>query len=225
MSTKDKIIEEALSLFSVYGYSGTSVKNIADAVGIKDASLYNHFKSKQEILNAIVCEIKEHVEEISRQLYLPMTFKSASEVDIFYSTVGKEKLKELAKKMVTLYLTDPFIPKFWRLCHIEQYQNKTIYQMFRSVFMDSAIEYETVIIKNLMDMGIFREGNPKAAAISFYSPVFMLLTRYSSMTDNIEEALDLLDMQVDEFVRLYEVDEKNENPDNSIEDNKEVDNA
>ncbi|MDD6073735.1 MAG: helix-turn-helix domain containing protein [Clostridium sp.] len=30
---------------------GTSVKNIADAVGIKDATLYNHFKSKQEFFD------------------------------------------------------------------------------------------------------------------------------------------------------------------------------
>ena len=47
MTTKEKITEAALTLFAEKGYKGTSVKNIADAVGIKDASLYNHFKSKQ----------------------------------------------------------------------------------------------------------------------------------------------------------------------------------
>ena len=54
MTTKEKIIDESLSLFSIKGYKGTSVKNIADAVGIKDASLYKHFKSKQEILDTLV---------------------------------------------------------------------------------------------------------------------------------------------------------------------------
>ena len=52
MTTKEKITKEALTLFAEKGYKGTSVKNIADAVGIKDASLYNHFKSKQEIFDA-----------------------------------------------------------------------------------------------------------------------------------------------------------------------------
>ena len=49
MTTKERITEEALTLFSTNGYQGTSVKSIADAVGIRDASLYKHFKSKQEI--------------------------------------------------------------------------------------------------------------------------------------------------------------------------------
>lgn len=50
MTTKEKITEEALTLFAEKGYKGTSVKNIADAVGIKDASLYNHFKSVSDFL-------------------------------------------------------------------------------------------------------------------------------------------------------------------------------
>lgn len=43
MTTKDRITEEALTLFAEKGYKGTSVKNIADAVGIKDA-VYAYFR-------------------------------------------------------------------------------------------------------------------------------------------------------------------------------------
>ena len=46
MKTRERIIEEALNLFSRKGYQGTSVKNIAEAVGIRDSSLYKHFRSK-----------------------------------------------------------------------------------------------------------------------------------------------------------------------------------
>ena len=48
MKTKDRITEAALSLFAENGFNGTSVKQIADAVGIRDASLYKHYKSKRE---------------------------------------------------------------------------------------------------------------------------------------------------------------------------------
>ena len=51
MKTKDRITEAALSLFAENGFNGTSVKQIADAVGIRDASLYKHYKSKQGIGN------------------------------------------------------------------------------------------------------------------------------------------------------------------------------
>lgn len=47
------IIEAALDRFSAIGYEGTSMREIARSVGVKPASLYNHFTSKEEILWAI----------------------------------------------------------------------------------------------------------------------------------------------------------------------------
>ena len=52
--TKREIIEKALELFSECGYDAVSVGEIAAAVGIKAPSLYNHYKSKQAIFDAIV---------------------------------------------------------------------------------------------------------------------------------------------------------------------------
>ena len=52
MTTKQKILNEALTLFSEKGYSAVYVSDIADAVGIKAPSLYKHYKSKQEIFDS-----------------------------------------------------------------------------------------------------------------------------------------------------------------------------
>ena len=71
MTTKERIIEEALTLFAEKGYQGTSVKNIADAVGIKDSSLYKHYKSEQEIFDTIVQEMSLRMERISLDFGLP----------------------------------------------------------------------------------------------------------------------------------------------------------
>ncbi len=43
-------------MFSVKGYDAVSIRQIASAVGIKESSIYNHFKSKQDILNKIIDE-------------------------------------------------------------------------------------------------------------------------------------------------------------------------
>lgn len=40
----------ALEMFATRGYDGTSIRDIASAVGIKGASMYHHFSSKEEIL-------------------------------------------------------------------------------------------------------------------------------------------------------------------------------
>ena len=53
-STKQKILDAALELFSTQGFEATSIAQIAEAVGIRKASLYSHFASKQAILDAIV---------------------------------------------------------------------------------------------------------------------------------------------------------------------------
>ena len=50
MSTKEKILDAALTLFAENGYDGTSVEQIASIVGIKAPSLYKHYKGKEDIL-------------------------------------------------------------------------------------------------------------------------------------------------------------------------------
>ena len=53
-NTREIILEEALNLFSVKGYQSVTVKEIAQAVGIKDSSLYKHFDSKQAIYDTLL---------------------------------------------------------------------------------------------------------------------------------------------------------------------------
>lgn len=53
-STQDSILNAAREFFARDGYNGTSMRKLAQAVGIKPASLYNHFPSKEDILWGIV---------------------------------------------------------------------------------------------------------------------------------------------------------------------------
>jgi AcrR family transcriptional regulator len=69
MDTKDKILQESLKLFSSKGYSGTSMNEIAETVGIKKPSLYFHFKSKTEIFRILFDEVvKNHLAEVKKIL-------------------------------------------------------------------------------------------------------------------------------------------------------------
>lgn len=53
-SRREHIISAAAILFRKKGFAATSMQEIADAVGIKAASLYNHISSKQEILSTLL---------------------------------------------------------------------------------------------------------------------------------------------------------------------------
>lgn len=60
-NTKDNIINSAIELFSVKGFTETSARDIAGMVGIKESSIYNHFASKSDILNQIIAEYEDFV--------------------------------------------------------------------------------------------------------------------------------------------------------------------
>lgn len=56
---KDEIIKTSAILFKEKGFSAVTMRDIAKAMGIKAASLYNHISSKQEILSDIIISLAE----------------------------------------------------------------------------------------------------------------------------------------------------------------------
>jgi AcrR family transcriptional regulator len=54
-----EIIEHATRLFAERGFAGTSVQDIADAMGMSRPTLYYYFKSKDELLASLVTEVTE----------------------------------------------------------------------------------------------------------------------------------------------------------------------
>lgn len=65
---KSEIINIAAKLFQEKGYSAVTMRDIAQAMDIKAASLYNHIKSKQEILVLIIIEIAEEFTQVMNEI-------------------------------------------------------------------------------------------------------------------------------------------------------------
>lgn len=65
---KTEIISVSAQLFQEKGYSAVTMRDIAQAMNIKAASLYNHIKSKQEILVLIVIEIAEEFTNVMNEI-------------------------------------------------------------------------------------------------------------------------------------------------------------
>ncbi|RKL66171.1 hypothetical protein CR203_16575 [Salipaludibacillus neizhouensis] len=65
MKTSEEILHAALKTFADKGYEGTSLSTVASEVGIKKPSIYNHFKSKEDLFLAVVQFVyKEYLKEI-----------------------------------------------------------------------------------------------------------------------------------------------------------------
>ena len=57
ISRKEVIIQKAATLFKEKGFKAASMRELADIVGVEAASLYNHIKSKNELLNIICFDV------------------------------------------------------------------------------------------------------------------------------------------------------------------------
>lgn len=67
-----EILDAAGELFTTQGYANTSTRAVADAVGIRQASLYHHFAAKDDILDALLAEtIAPPLELVDKLLPLP----------------------------------------------------------------------------------------------------------------------------------------------------------
>lgn len=53
-TARDEILDAAAELFTTHGYATTSTRSIAEAVGIRQSSLYHHFRTKDDILDALL---------------------------------------------------------------------------------------------------------------------------------------------------------------------------
>lgn len=63
-----EILDAAAELFTTYGYGSTSTRAIAEAVGIRQASLYHHFAAKDDILDALLGETIAGAAELATHL-------------------------------------------------------------------------------------------------------------------------------------------------------------
>ena len=62
---RQRILEQAQHLFSLHGYHGASIRGIAQACGLSNASLYYHFGNKQNLYFEV---LKEYIAEVAQQL-------------------------------------------------------------------------------------------------------------------------------------------------------------
>src|SRR6185369_7630342 len=62
-SKKDLILQKAAAMFREKGFAATSMRDLAESVGIEAASLYNHIRSKNEILEAICFNVANRFTE------------------------------------------------------------------------------------------------------------------------------------------------------------------
>jgi AcrR family transcriptional regulator len=114
-SKKDLILQKAAMMFLEKGFSATSMRDLAETVGIEAASLYNHIQSKSEILQEIIFHIANdcniHLEgmENSRQSAL----QKIDSIIRFHVQMMLHRCEEYhVMTEEWMHLTEPYLTNF-----------------------------------------------------------------------------------------------------------------
>ena len=201
MTTKEKILYEALEMFSYKGYDSVSIRDISKAVEIKESSIYYHFKSKQEILETIINETLKRYVNVLNNLKIPSV--GIDNVSDFYDKQSEDEFLDICCNIFLFYLNDEYISKLRRLLTIEQYNNIKIGQIFVEFFIERVIERQREVLQEFIDSERFIDGDAYTMALQFYSPVFLLLYKYDKIENGEEKALKELKLHAKQFNAIY----------------------
>ena len=195
-NTKQEILDVALELFSVKGFEATSLSTIADAVGIRKASLYSHFENKQAILDALV-------EEVLSQYNTKSMFARANWEDGAFRKekrgLSLEDITNLVKEQIRFILHDPYISKARKMLAIEQFQNSELAKLQTKQNYTDVMQYFTGLMGFLMGQGVLAEDDPQIMAAQFSLPISVWI----NLCDREPEVMELMEKHIRQFFKVY----------------------
>src|SRR6201991_524398 len=62
--TRKRLIEVAVELFTLHSFAGTSLQMIADELGFTKAAIYHHFRTREQLLSAVLEPMLDELREI-----------------------------------------------------------------------------------------------------------------------------------------------------------------
>ena len=201
MNTKEKILDEALTLFSEKGYANVFVGDIAERVGIKAPSLYKHYKNKQAIFDAIIDEMNRRFEEQAKAMQINGT-DAAKDAGI-YKSLSEDQLLKLGREFFLYYLHDDYNRKFRKMLTLEQFHDKDLGKVYSKLYVDDPLSYQGMLFGFMVTAGVLKTDNVQVMTLHFYAPIYFMLTVCDREPEREPEMLKLLDEHIKQFDRLY----------------------
>jgi AcrR family transcriptional regulator len=167
ISRKEAIKNAAARLFRKRGFKATSMRDIAEAVGIKAASIYNHIKSKQELLSELLMEIA-------------IIFTKEMRMIQQTSLDAKQKLERLIALHVRLTIehTDAIALIAGEWVHLEE-EEKLQYVQLRDEYEN---QFKSIIEQGKAE-GLFKQLDTEIILFSTLSTLRWLYSWYSRNRD------------------------------------------
>ena len=188
MSTKERILEAALEMFSKNGYEATNVRDITASLGIVKSGVYKHYTSKEEIWNTLLDKMIAYYDErFGSSEHLPPVPDSP------------EGLVTMTMQLVNFTVHDQKIIMTRKLLSIEQFRDERARMLASKHFLTGLTEMFTPIFEGMMDKGLLRKDDPAMLAFAYTAPISALIHLCDREPDKTDKAM----AQVETFSRYF----------------------
>ena len=201
MNTKQKILLESLRLFSQRGYDAVGVEQIAAAVGIKAPSLYKHYRSKQDIFDAIFEETARRYEAFTDTISVHVQ-NSEQDIKVF-EEITADDLVEKVRSLIEYSLHDEYVSMFRRMMTIEQFRSPELSELYSQRYVNQIHDYHSGLFTKMIAAGVLVEEDPGILAMMYDAPILVLLGECDRHPEKEEECMKELEAHVRLFYKTF----------------------
>ena len=186
--TRDKILAAALALFSEKGFEGTNIRELSASLGLVKSGVYKHFKSKEEIWNALLDELIAYYEaRFGSPAHLPPVPDSP------------EAFVAMTMRLAGFTIRDETVVKTRKLLTIEQFRDERARALATKYFCTALTEMFTPILSAMMDRGLLRRDDPAMLAFAYTAPISSLI----HLCDREPEKIGDVTARIEAFSRHF----------------------
>ena len=203
--TKQEILNVSLNLFSTQGYEATSVSQIAEAVGIRKASLYSHFASKQAILDELMKITLGQYERHS--IFINDYFGNAdvtnADITKDKEDIAPDKAIQMIVGQIRYILQDQKISRGRKMLTIEQFRNSQMAAFQTKQNYTEVMQFFTDMIRYLIGCGRLKNGEVEIMAAQLCLPISVWINLCDREPKRIDEVMSLVERHVRHFFKIY----------------------
>ena len=177
--TKQAILDKALELFAVHGYTAVSIRMLARAVGIRESSIYHHYDGKDAIFQAL----------LDRALALATAWQERFNQALEgVRAVEEDAFVQAGLGYVLGYLLDKDIYPLVAMLRHEKPHNEKAAALHRSLMFDLPLSHHRKVFAALTERDLLREEAPELLAAEYQALILYAFEKYLSGPDAASEA-------------------------------------